>query len=423
MKYHILSVAVATIVTSHAGTPEPEPAVTPAPESEPWVKPTINIRARYEYGNVDSPALESSNAFTTRERVGLITKDFHGFSALVEGEFTQAIGDDYAVNGNQPGVTPFNPGQTFIADPETNELNQAYIQYKGFDSVLKGGRQRIILDNAAFVGNVGWRQNEQTYDAFTFTNQSIEDLNFHYSYANRANRIFGSDAQGALRSFAGDMHFFNLRYDGIKNTSITGYAYLMDFNKTAANAGYISNNTYGAIASTKLDKWTFRAEAAYQTDTDSSPANVDNAGYMHLNVGYAAFGCHTFGLGWEYLDEDFVTPLATVHAFNGFADVFIGRRIGLNYNPGLNDVYLSHKWKTGFWGLNFAQFFHVFGDNDTEFDFGWEYDAVLSKKFNDNFTAIAKFSYFDSAGATGKAINYAPLFDTTRVSLELNYTF
>ena len=420
--YPFLALAV-TATAAHAGSPEIAPVLDPAPESEPWVTPTLDIRARYEYGSVDNPFLESSTAFTVRERVGLKTAEWFGFSAFVEGEFLQAIDDNYAVNGNQPNVTPFNPGHTFIADPETNELNRAWIQWKGFDTTIKGGRQRIILDNSAFIGNVGWRQDEQTFDAIGISNQSIEDLTLYYAYMNRANRIFGSDAFGALRHFAGDIHLFNIRYDGISNTSLTGYAYLMDFDETAANRGYISNDTFGAIASTKLDAWSFRAEAAYQTDTDSSPAFVDDSTYLHLNADYSFAGCHSVGIGWEYLDEDFVTPLATVHAFNGFADVFIGNRIGLAYNPGLNDVYLSHKWKTPFWGINFAQFFHVFGDNDTAFDFGWEYDAVLSKKFNDNFTAIAKFAYYDAAGPTGKLVNYAPLFDTTRVSVELNYTF
>lgn len=419
--YPLLALSASSLL--HAGTPVEETAVAPAPAAEPWIKPTLDIRARYEYGSVDSPALKSSTAFTTRERVGLITRDWYGFSAMVEGEFTQAIDDNYAVNGNQPSVHPFNPGKTFIADPETNELNRAWIQWSGYDTTAKGGRQRIILDNAAFVGNVGWRQNEQTYDAFTVTNQSVEDLTLLYSYANRANRIFGSDATGALRSFAGDIHLINVRYDGIKNTSLTGYAYLMDFDKTAANAGYISNNTYGLIGSTKLDNWDFRAEAAFQTDTDSSPAGVGDSYYTHLNTSYTIAGCHTLGLGWEHLSADFVTPLATVHAFNGFADVFINQRLGLVRNPGLNDVYLSHKWKTGLWGLNFSQFFHFFGDNDAEFDYGWEYDAVLSKKFNDNFTAIAKFAYYDSKGAiAGNIANPAP-FDTTRFSVELNYKF
>ncbi len=415
--HHLIALATAAAHSALAGTPAPETA--PPPEDEPWIKPTLNIRARFEYGDIDAPGIRSATAFTVRERVGLMTAEWYGLSAFVEGEFTQAVDDSYD-SGPGASTSPNDPTRVGIFDPESNELNRAWIQWKGFDTTVKGGRQRIKLDNDAFVGNVGWRQNEQTYDAAMISNTSIDGLTLFYAYANRANRIFGSDATGALRSFAGDIHLFNARYDGIENLSLTGYAYLMDFDETAANAGYISNNTFGGIASYKWGDFTLRAEAAYQTDADSTPIGVDDSYYAHLNGNYQ-WNCHNFGIGWEYLDHDFVTPLATVHAFNGFADVFIGRRIGLVSNPGLNDLYFSHKWKTPFWGINFAQFFHFFGDNDTDFGYGWEYDAVLAKKFNENFTAIAKFAYFDQDGAfAGPIANPA---DTTRFSLELNYTF
>lgn len=421
----LLALLAVSASTASAGTPVEAPVAPPA--DEPWIKPTLNIRARYEFGDVDMPGLKSSNAFTIRERVGLVTADWYGFSAFIEGEFTQAVGDAY-----DPAPTPFaaqtvspNPfvPRTQILDPENNEFNQGYLQYKGFDTVVKAGRQRIILDNAAFVGNVGWRQNEQTYDALSITNTSFDDLTLFYAYANRANRIFGSDATGALRSFAGDIHLFNANYKGFGDLSLTGYAYLMDFDETAANRGYVSNNTYGMIASGPAGPVTLYGEVAFQTDASSTPAMVDDSWYSHFNAAYKA-GTHTFTLGYEYLDADFVTPLATVHAFNGFADAFIGNRIGLARNPGLADIYLTHATPLPFWGLNFNQTVHLFGDNNSSFDYGWEYDAVLAKKFNENFLAIAKFAYFDSDGPSGNpaAPNIAP-FDTTRFSIELNYTF
>ncbi|WP_193211700.1 alginate export family protein [Luteolibacter marinus] len=426
MKHHtissLLAIAAATTVT-RAGTPAPSPEIAAAEEA-PWIKPTLDIRARFEYGDMDSPALRSSTAFTTRERVGLLTKEWYGFSAFVEGEFTQVIDDSYdgAPGALGNNVNPNDPSRTLIADPETNELNQAWLQWKGYDTVVKGGRQRIIFDNAAMIGNVGWRQNEQTFDGVFISNQSLECLTLSYAYANRANRIFGSDALGAARNFAGDMHMFNVNYSGIENTKLTGYAYLLDFDETAANGGYISGNTFGLIAETTLAGFALRGEAAYQTDADSTPARKDDSTYAHLNGSYTVCG-QTIGLGWEYLDADFTTPLATVHAFNGFADVFINNRIGLANNPGLNDVYLSHSTGLPFWGLKFSQFLHLFGDNNTEFDYGWEYDAVLVKKFNESFTAIAKFAYYDADGPTaGKIANPAP-FDTTRVTVELNYKF
>lgn len=416
----IAALLLAATSVGHAGTGK-EAAEEPA--ADPWIEPVLDIRARYEYGDVEG--LDASHSLTTRERIGLATAEWHGLSAMVEGEFTQAVVDDYTVL--QPGMTPFNPSDTPIGDPETNELNRAWVQWHGYDTKIKGGRQRIILDDAQWVGDVGWRQNEQTFDGISLNSQRIDDLTVFYSYLNRANRIFGSDATGAGRSFAGDVHLLNARYEGIESTTVVGYAYLMDFDETAGGfpgmPNYVSNNTYGATVTTKLDDWTLRAEAAFQTEAASSSAGVDNSTFLHFDVDYGGLDRHHIALGWRYLGKDLVQPLSTAHAFNGFADVFLARQVGTAYNPGLNDLHLQHKWDTPFWGIQFLQAVHLFGDNDTAFDFGWEYDAVLSKRFNENWMALAKFAFYESSGPTGKATNFAPLADTTRITVEMNYTF
>lgn len=69
----------------HAGSPELETAPAPAPE--PWVQPTIDIRARYEFADING--FDPSHAFTIRERLGLKTRAWNGFSAFIEGEFSQ----------------------------------------------------------------------------------------------------------------------------------------------------------------------------------------------------------------------------------------------------------------------------------------------------------------------------------------------
>lgn len=414
MKTYLLIALAGSTLVMNAGDLTALPAPSPEPTAEPWIKPTLNVRARYEFRDVQGP-VDSASAFTTRERVGLLTTEWYGLSAFVEGEFTQAIVDDYD-SGPGAATFPDEPGTTAILDPETNELNRAWLQYSAYDSKLKIGRQRILLDNTAFVGNVGWRQNEQTFDGASLTVTAIPDLTLFYSYLNRVNRIFGSDATGGLRNFAGDIHLANATYKGIEDLTLTGYGYFMDFDEIGN--GYISNNTVGTIASTKIGGLALRGEVAFQAEAESTPGvfrgtAVDDAWYLHLDVDYT-MGDHTIGIGWEYLDADFVTPLATVHAFNGFADVFIGNRIGLGRNPGLSDVYVSHKWKTPFWGINFTQFAHLFGDNNSNFDYGWEYDAVLAKKFNENFKGIIKFAYYDADTFSS---------DTTQVTVELNYNF
>lgn len=172
-----IALILSTTSFLHAGNPDLETTMT-ASKPEPWIKPVIDIRARYEFADIEG--LDVSESFTTRERVGLQTQSWNGFSVLIEGEFSQAIVDDY--QGGALGGTPFDPTKSLIADPEANELNQGYLQYTGFDTTFKVGRQKIIYDNSAFIGNVGWRQNEQTYDAISLENKSIDNLTLNYAY-------------------------------------------------------------------------------------------------------------------------------------------------------------------------------------------------------------------------------------------------
>ncbi len=404
----------------YAGTPDPVTAPGPA---EQWITPTVDIRTRYEYADIDP--LDSSNAWTFRERLGLKTMAWNGFSALIEGEFSQAAVDDY--NGGAPGADPFDAANSPIFDPETNELNQGYLQYEGFDTIGKIGRQKIIYDNAAFIGNVGWRQNEQTYDALSLSNKSIDKLTLNYAYINQVNRIFGSDADAPLapgfanvEDVAASAHLFNASYAGLEGVTLGAYAYIMNFE----DVGAWDNNTFGASAKGDLLGLTLYGEMAWQDK--AGVLGDQDALYAHVtatkNLKTSAFDFGALTLGVEHLDAGFKTPLATVHAFNGFADVTDGARISGAHN-GLTDAYVSHTIPI-FCGIKWMNVLHAMGDNGLGSGYGWEYDSVLTKKFDDHFTAIAKFAYFDSDGDdyTNNAIADS-LPDATRVSVELNYTF
>lgn len=392
-------------------TPLPAPA-------EQWITPTIDIRSRYEFGDADG--LDQSNAFTFRERLGLKIKAWNGFSALVEGEFSQAAVDDY--NGGAPGAEPFDPANTLIADPETNELNQAFLQYEGFDTNTKVGRQRIIYDNAAFIGNVGWRQNEQTYDAISLSNKSINELTFNYAYLNQVNRIFGSEADASLtpgftnvEDIGTNSHLFNASYSGIEGVTVGVYAYVMNFEDVPA----FDNNTFGLSAKGKLCNIALYGELAWQDKAGT--LGEDDALYAHATA-TKAFGPQALTLGVEHLEAGFKTPLATVHAFNGFADVTDAARLSGAHN-GLTDLYLSHTMPI-FYGIKWMNVLHALGDNAISADYGWEYDSVLTKKFENNFTAIAKVAFFESEGddyTSNAKVDSLPT--AARFSVELNYTF
>jgi hypothetical protein len=129
-------------------------------------------------------------------------------------------------------------------------------------------------------------------------------------------------------------------------------------------------------------------------------------------------------LGIEHLDAGFKTPLATVHAFNGYADAFIGGRIEGSQN-GLTDVYLSHTIPL-FCGIKWTNVVHAFGDDGISTGYGYELDSVLAKKFDENFSALAKFAHFESEGdpyTGGGGVTGKPAPTTTQVSVELDYTF
>ena len=138
-----------------------------------------------------------------RSRIGYQSGDFKGFKALVEFENIANIGDD-RFNSTTNGKV-FLP---VVADPKTAEVYRAQLSYKAGDTNITVGRQRIILDTARFVGNVGFRQNEQTFDAVQLVNTSIDGLKASYIYINKVHRIFGDNHPAG--NFTGDTHLANV---------------------------------------------------------------------------------------------------------------------------------------------------------------------------------------------------------------------
>ena len=395
-----------------------DPVVQEPVASDCWITPMLDIRARYEFADIEGK--DPSNALTFRERLGLKTKAWYGFSVLVEGEFTEVAGSDYNANAG-PHAYPYDPANSAIPDPRNAELNQALLQYEGFDTTVKFGRQRLIYDNAAFIGNVGWRQNEQTFDAVSLSNNSITGLTLNYAYLNRINRIYGAEADSPLttkplfdnvQDIAANVNLFNASYTGVKGVTLGGYVYIMNFQ----DKPNWDNNTFGVSAKGDVLGLTLYGELAWQDHAGFN--SNDQAWYAHFNA-TKNFGTQTLVVGVEELGAGFKTPLATVHVFNGYADAFANGRIEGNHN-GLTDVYVSHTLPI-FWGIKWTNVLHAYGDNTISTGYGWEYDSVLVKKFDEHFTALAKLSVFETEGDA--YVGSAALPTTTRASMELDYTF
>lgn len=361
------------------------------PEAFTKGKFSANIRARYEYVEQDNLPSES-NAATIRTRFGFTTAPVHGFQAMIEAENITAIdGDSYNQAGsNGQGTRPV------VADPETTEINQAWLGYSYTNQLnIKAGRQRIVLDNHRFVGDVGWRQNMQTYDSAFATYAPVKQFSLNYGYLWEVNRVFGnvSGLPAGNTDFESDSHLFNAAYTGWKYGKLVGYTYLLDLENAAGTAN--SCATYGlsfagsAPVSDKV-KLDYRAEFAYQTDYADSLQDY-GAEYYNLELGVNVKPV-VVGGGYEVLGSDngfsFKTPLATLHAFNGWADVFLA-------TPplGLQDIY-AFAQVTLPAEIPLRAVYHKFDSDAGSADYGSEIDLVASKKFGKNWAAMLKYAYY-----------------------------
>ena len=330
-------------------------------------KADINMRYRYEM--VEAGTIEG-NASTLRTRLGFTTGDYNNLKAHIDFEYTN-IGGNYDDG---------NPRPT-IADPQIEELNQAWIDYTGVDKTsIKIGRQRIILDNARFVGNVGWRQAEQTFDAITFTNKSIADTAITLSNISQVNTITGGEVNT-------NHNLLNISIDKTPVGKMSAYAYMIDMDNSTADF-----TTLGARLKGSVSEFLYTVEFAQQSDSGDNTTNL-SASYSLLEAGYKIGDTKLF-IAQETLGSDdgvvgFSTPLATKHAFNGWADQFLATP-----NSGLTDLYI--KAVTKFAGMKFVGVYHDFSADEGSLDFGTELDLLLVKPINKNIKALIKFADFDA---------------------------
>ena len=265
-------------------------------------------------------------------------------------------------------------------------MNRLWISFKGIQNTeIKVGRQRIKIDNDRFIGNVGWRQLELTYDAVLVTNRSLTNTIVKLGYINQSQTI---------HSFVLPMQtpFANVSYNFKGYGKLTGYGYLLDNNENHA----LSNQTYGVSfdGGTQVTddfKALYRFEYAYQKDHEQNP-NQYQADYFHLIGGVSAFGI-TAKIGLEQLDgkgvrKVFQTPLATGHAFNGWSDQFLTTPAA-----GLRDIYGLITGKI--LDIKLMGVYHDFDDDAGSMNYGKEWDLLAVKKFGKHYTLLAKYAYFD----------------------------
>jgi hypothetical protein len=359
--------------------------------SEAFSNGKANLSFRYRYEMVDQDGFsKDANASTLLTRLNYKTEAYKGFSFFIEADnVMEVFGDNYNVGA---GNTPNNGAYPVVADPTGTEINQAWFNFAFNDNAnLKIGRQRILLDNQRFVGGVGWRQNEQTYDAVSFDTK-ISSSKLFLSYIENVNRIFGDDV--AAGDHDNQTFLANWSNTWQEKHQLTVYYYNIDNQDDASS----STATLGASFKTNWpvgdNKMTFGAEFAQQSDAHNNTVNYD-ANYMRVDLGLNLKQVTFFG-GYEVLGGDdnqagaaFRTPLATLHAFNGWSDQFLATP-----DAGLEDAFVGAKGDVH--GFGWQVVYHQFDADSGSGDFGNELDLSVGKKLNKNFSALVKAAQYDA---------------------------
>ncbi len=367
--------------------------VAAASVSEAVSKGTATLSFRYRFEYVDQVGFtDKAKASTLRTRLGLETAAYKNFKVLLEFNNVSVIGSE-RYNSTRNGEVEF----PVVADPDGTVVNRAYLRFSPKHSDFTLGRQRINLDDQRFIGTVGWRQNEQTFDSFTIGNSTLPDLSLRYGYIWQVKRVFGPKEGIPAAELDSDSHVVNAHLSRWTEAELSAYAYFFDFTDNPA----FSNNTYGIRLTGRMQPSTdlaisYAAEFARQSDYGDNPTDY-TANYHLLEFG-AEYQSVKLNLGWAALGGDeneagkqFITPLATLHKFQGWADKFLSTP-----DAGVDDRYIG--LHLDFAGANASVIYHRFAAEAGGRKYGDEWDFSVGKAIFREHQLLLKYADYNADG-------------------------
>ena len=330
---------------------------------------------------------DQARALTVRTRLGWRSPTISAFQFLVEGEGVAVLDDRYSAP-----VSPV-PGRPAVADGETLELNRAQLRWTGLsETEVTVGRQRLTVGNGRFVGNSGWRQNEQTFDAFRVATTAVSPVTLAWTYADRVQRPLGHEhPQGVWR---GDIHLLQIETDTPLGR-LSGFGLQIDLPDAAAQSSTtVGARLAGSRALTDELSLTWAGEYAVQHDNGANPADYA------LDFQATALGVQTprwsASLGYERLGGDgtagFQTPLGSGHGVLGWSDV-------ITSTPafGVRDLFVRGQIGVPALGrtVRLTAEAHAFHDADGDIALGRELDLSALLPIDAHWAVELKGAHFD----------------------------
>ncbi|MBA1438696.1 MAG: hypothetical protein FAF05_06910 [Epsilonproteobacteria bacterium] len=371
------------------------------------------IRPRYEYADVKDNGKKAANAYTARTKLNM-SANLLGIEGL-----STNIG---IISVNNFGSNKYNStdnGQTqydIVKDPQKAMISNADINYQVGKTILHAGRSQVKLDNQRFIGTVGWRQFERSYDTVYVADNSVKGLNLLAAW------VYGYQGVGAGNTVDTNSILLHASYDVMPELKVTMYDYMLAS----------LHDTYGIALTGKIDagaKLNYRAEYAVQKDGSMKIHGVKgkaDASYYNLDLGANISGILA-GVNYEVLSGDgdgtgsqtaFNPALGTNHKFNGWADVFYVASVPTG---GLKDMNIRLGYKAKGFGKLLGVYHDFKADKDmggTD-DLGSEFDIVYVNAIPGvkNLSGLVKYAQYSK----GKATGYTN--DKTVAWLQLDYKF
>lgn len=383
-----------------------------APAAAQTITPLAEARLRYE-GAEQAGIAGRADAVTLRVRTGLQVTD-GPWSALAEAQGNLAVVGDYFDGVNGAATRPL------VADPQNIALYRAQLQYRTQTMAITAGRQRIVLDDERFVGNIPFRQNAQTFDAVRAELAPTKGLKGDFSYVRSVRTLWGMDGTGARpQAVPGDTILANLGWASPIGT-LTGFGYWIDQDEAAVQGYRLSSRTFGArlAGAQPIGKASLAYQASYARQSDHARNPNDYAADYYLADVTLNLNGPKLGLGYEVLGAadgaaltSFQTPLAANFRFNGWAEKFT-----IKPADGLRDQYASAGWGWPAIGalknVSVQAIYHRFHSDRLVRPYGDEIDLLATARLG-RTTASVRYADYDAQGFAT---------DTRKLWLQLDWT-
>ncbi|MCF7821753.1 MAG: alginate export family protein [Mariprofundaceae bacterium] len=377
-----------------------------------------SLRPRVEFADqgIQGMAVGQKKTHTTMQtRVNVKATVDEDVSAFIQIQDVRTWGGEIPT-GAPPSITQSGTGFQGNLD-----LHQAFFTVKNvMDSgvALKIGRQEMVFDEARLIGNIGWIQQAQAFDAVR-ADTKIGGTGLTAFFA----QTTATDSHPTLgNTIGGPANTFESSFSGLRATwslggkdRITPYVYYalnptrsgnlaVDLVPDALNMLYT-----GLYADKHFGDIRLRFDGAYQSGKQSTTTNfgaymLTGAVSTKLDIANGA----EIALWVDYLSGDsngaadgkiktFTTPYATNHKFYGHMDKFLN-----NPAHGLIDFALKGSVKATE-KLRFQAHGHMFRADKataalTDKDLGSEIDLDLSYKLAANTTLRMGYSHYFKGG-------------------------